>query len=250
MNKKIILLLVSLLLIGGGAGALVKLKKKQRLGAPGVRTEPMAGSKNLHVVLPEQVLIYASQEREQPPIVTNTLPRDTSYGQRIYVNRENTNDWIQMNVVLMGTDRTSMHKPQFCLEGAGLSIDPNASQETNIHIERPQSYDLPVIKLVATGRQQSASGEPIIFRGIYVYWFVADDVLSGEMSGRQRMWSMAKNLLQTGVLQRWAYVSCFAVCRPGQEDATFEHMKQFIAASVPEFQLTPKPAASNLSVNP
>jgi hypothetical protein len=64
------------------------------------------------------------------------------------------------------------------------------------------------------------------------------------------MWWMAKNLLQTGELQRWAYVSCFSVCLPGQEDATFERMKKFLAASVPEFQTTPKPAAVDLSANP
>jgi len=48
-------------------------------------------------------------------------------------------------------------------------------------------------------------------------------------------------------LQRWAYISCFAVCLPGQEEATFERLKKFIAASVPEFQLTPKPVAARSS---
>jgi hypothetical protein len=53
------------------------------------------------------------------------------------------------------------------------------------------------------------------------------------------MWWMAKDMMLTGVLQRWAYVTYFAVCAPGEEDATFERMKKMIAASVPEFQLTP-----------
>jgi hypothetical protein len=46
--------------------------------------------------------------------------------------------------------------------------------------------------------------------------------------------------LRTGVLQRWAYVTCFSVCQPGQEEATFNRMKEFLAAAVPEFQLTPR----------
>jgi len=70
------------------------------------------------------------------------------------------------------------------------------------------------------------------------------------MAGGERMWSMAKHLLKTGVLQRWAYVSCFAVCPPGSEEATFERMRQFIAASVPEFQLTPKPEAAVTAAKP
>ena len=54
------------------------------------------------------------------------------------------------------------------------------------------------------------------------------------------MWWMARELFRTGLLQRWAYISCTAICAPGQEEATTERMKQFIAAAVPEFQLTPK----------
>jgi len=55
------------------------------------------------------------------------------------------------------------------------------------------------------------------------------------------MWWMARDMLKTGVLQRWAYVIVFAQCAPGAEDATFETMKNFIAAAVPEFHLTHGP---------
>jgi hypothetical protein len=54
------------------------------------------------------------------------------------------------------------------------------------------------------------------------------------------MWLMTKRLVSTGILQRWAYISCLSICAPGQEDATFERMKTFIAAAVPEFQLFPR----------
>jgi hypothetical protein len=47
-------------------------------------------------------------------------------------------------------------------------------------------------------------------------------------------------------LDRWAYISFFSVCQPGQQDAAFERMKKLIAAAVPEFQLTPN--AKNPSV--
>ncbi|MSU59320.1 MAG: exosortase-associated EpsI family protein [Pedosphaera sp.] len=251
MNKqKIILMLVSLALIGGGAGVLVQLKAKQKLGDPGVKCDAIPDGKNLHVRLPELVLRYQSEEIPQEAIVTNTLPRDTSYGQRHYFRKDEPNDWLRMSVVLMGTDRTSMHKPQYCLEGAGWKIDNAASSETKIPIARPQPYDLPVIKLLATRTFQNTNGATITYRGIYIYWFVADGALSGDKSGGERMWWMAKNLLQTGVLQRWAYVSCFSICLPGQEEATFERMKTFLGAAVPGFQLTPKPPASPLSVNP
>jgi hypothetical protein len=50
---------------------------------------------------------------------------------------------------------------------------------------------------------------------------------------------MALHLLHTGVMQRWAYVSYFSLCEPGQEDATAARMEKVIAASVPEFQPPP-----------
>jgi hypothetical protein len=73
--------------------------------------------------------------------------------------------------------------------------------------------------------------------GISVFWFVADnEQTTGNV---QLQCYLVKDLLCTGVLQRWAYVSCFAVCAPGQEDAAFERMEKLIAASVPEYQLPP-----------
>ena len=53
------------------------------------------------------------------------------------------------------------------------------------------------------------------------------------------MWWMARDLICTGVLQRWAYISYFALCPPGEEEATFEQMKALIARSMPEFQPAP-----------
>ena len=48
--------------------------------------------------------------------------------------------------------------------------------------------------------------------GVYVFWFVADNAYTARHG--QRMWWMAREMMRTGVLQRWAYVSCFAACPP------------------------------------
>ena len=248
MNKtKWIYALVGLLLIGGSAGVLLKFKAQQKLGQPGVTTRPLANSRNLEVVLPETVLDYTSEWLEQAAIVTNTLPSDTSYGSRRYTASDKFS--VQVTVVLMGSDRTSLHKPQFCLTGAGWVIDNNATREETVRMEKPQPYDLPVIKYVAT-RQIQQEGRTSEWRGIYVYWFVADGALSATESGLERMWLMARELVTKGVLQRWAYVSYFAVCPPGAEEATYERMKKLIAASAPEFQLTPKPQAQVATTKP
>jgi hypothetical protein len=43
-------------------------------------------------------------------------------------------------------------------------------------------------------------------------------------------------VLGKGVTERWAYISFFTACHPGEESATFERLQEFIKASVPEFQ--------------
>jgi uncharacterized protein DUF3485 len=245
MNRqKLILLIVALLMIGGGAGTLAWFQTHQRLGRPGIKTRPLPDTVNVEILIPEKVLDYSSTALEQQAIVTNTLPKDTSFAQRLY---QSTNGFqMLMNVVLMGTDRTSLHKPQFCLQGQGWQIDQQASATTTVPMERPVPYQLPVVKLIAS-KQVEVEGQRRDLKGVYVYYYVADGALSASSSGFERMWWMAKEMVRTGVLQRWAYVTYFAVCPPGQENATFEKMKKFIIASAPEFQLTPKPAETTLS---
>jgi hypothetical protein len=143
----------------------------------------------------------------------------------------------QVNVVLMGTDRASLHKPQFCLTGAGWTIIK--TELDKIHMERPFAYDLPVIKLTVAG-EFNHEGRPVKVHGVYAYWYVADGELSAAPSGSDRMWSIARELITTGILQRWAYVSYFSYGPPGAEDEIYERLKKLISVSVPEFQLTPK----------
>ena len=73
-------------------------------------------------------------------------------------------------------------------------------------------------------------------RGLYLFWFVSGDELTDDH--KTRMWSMAKKLLTTGTLQRWAYVSYFTACPPEMEQAALKRVTELIAAAVPEFQLT------------
>ncbi|HEY9174349.1 MAG TPA: exosortase-associated EpsI family protein [Verrucomicrobiae bacterium] len=235
-SRQTIVILVALVLMLGAAGGLAWLKSGQRLGAPGVKTEPIPGSARLAVVLPEKVLDFDSEPVEPTKLVLDTLPQDTSFGQRHYKAADGFETLI--NVVLMGTDRTSLHKPQFCLVGGGWRID--RTEIDRVRIYRPQTYDLPVVKLT-TSREAVVNGQTVPLRGVYVYWFVCDEALSGEDSGLQRAWLMARELVRSGKLQRWAYVTCFSVCPPGQEEATYTRMKRFLAGAVPEFQLTPKP---------
>ena len=238
MNRQtLICLVLSLTLIGGTAGVLARVHSNQKLAPPGVATHPLPGSIRLHADLPEHVLDYSSKELETEEVAYAVLPEDTSFGRRRYV--ANDDFFLELRVVLMGRDRTSLHRPQFCLTGQGWTINESLSRETTVRIEQPIPYDLPVLALAAN-KSFNVDGQNKLYSGVYVYWYVADDAVSAGALGIQRMWSMASALARTGVLQRWAYVSCFAPCAPGQEPATLERLKKFIAAAVPQFQLYPR----------
>ena len=244
MNKqKALLLILTLVLIGGSAAWLAKFHSNQNLGRPGVKTSPIADSIRLKVDLPENVLDYTSEWIEPDSVTLGTLPQDTSFGERRYTAPDGF--MVLLNVVLMGGDRSSLHKPQFCLSGSGWIIDDTASSESKLRIGAAAPYDLPVVKLVCS-RQDSTDNR----RGIYVYWYVADGAVSAGTLGLQRMWWMARDLIRTGTLQRWAYVSCFSACMPGQEEATFERMKKLLVSAVPEFQKPPNPGNVSSAARP
>jgi hypothetical protein len=232
-RQKTILMVIALALIGSTAGLLAHFKGSQKLGLPGVKVVPSSETGpdgiKVDVVLPEKLLDFTSEAVPIDKLVVDFLPQDTSYGQRIY--RAEDGFEITVNVVLMGMDRTSLHKPQFCLTGQGWAIDDHVSSVVKIPIHRPIPYEMPVMKLVAT-KEVKIQDQMQTARGVYAYWFVSHEGLTA--SHTDRMLSMAKQMLTTGVLQRWAYVSCFSACAPTAEEYTFNRIKSFIAALVPE----------------
>ena len=232
-NQKWPLLVIALVLMAGTAGALTWLRAHQKLGQPGIKAVPVSGSVVMDIPLPERVLDFTSTNMPEPQTVIDYLPKDTSYAGRLYT----ATNGLQINatVILMGADRTSIHSADFCLGGQGWII--NEKTVTTIPVAGPQPYQLTVAKWIIGNTYQTPDGQKHQVSGLYVFWFVAD----GEQTtdNHQRMWWLGRDLLRTGVLQRWAYVSYFAACPPGQEAAAFAQMKDLIAHSVPEFQTAP-----------
>ena len=232
-HQKWLVFVVALGLMAGTAGALTWLRANQKLGKPGIKAMAIPGSVMVKIELPERVLDFTSTNMPEPEVVVGYLPKDTSYAGRLYT----ATNGLQINstIILMGADRTSIHKPDYCLPGQGWSI--NEKTVVNIPVAGPQNYQLPVAKWIIGNVYQTPDGQKHEVSGLYVFWFVADGEQTAD--NYQRMWWLGRDLLRTGVLQRWAYVSFFSVCAPGQEDATFERMKKLIAVTVPEFQFVP-----------
>lgn len=241
MNRRTLQVIVGfVLLVALTAGVLVRVRSNYVLGAPGIKlvdvpiyNEETNLVSNVSAFLPEVVGDLHSSRIESIGLTEQQmLPPDTLYGRRIYTAPDRFKTLL--SIVVMGTDRTSIHKPQYCLTGLGEQIV--GSEVITIPITSPHRYDLKVMKLSTRSEQSIGKGQTIPVSGIFLYWFVADGHLTPHHG--ERMWLMGRDLLTRGFLQRWAYVACFARCSPGQEAELLNRMTQFLAAAVPQFQTT------------
>ena len=255
--KNLQIIAVFSMLVALTAGVLLRVRANYVLGTPGVKVAnvPMYAAfekqtnllSAVSVPLPERPLGHKSEVVHVTPAEIQMLPPDTVYGRRLYKSPDGLTTMI--NVVLMGTDRTSIHKPQYCLNGLGETIV--GSEVITVPIAKPHPYDLKVMKLTTTADRRTTDGKTVKTSGLFLYWFVADGQLT-PFHG-ERMWLMGKDLVTKGLLQRWAYVAYWSICYPGSEDAVLARMKEFIAATVPEFQTTTgerTPAAVALETAP
>ncbi len=242
MNRKAwTILFVTLLVMSAAFAYVAACHQRQKLGQPGLKLV----SHELHdetgtvvatncVYLPEEIGDYSSTELPVTRLELKWLPKDTTFGRRLYKSPDGFE--MMVSAVMMGTDRTSIHKPDYCLSGQGWQVDGRDFVEIPL---KSKSGSIPVQKLMTTKLARSGAAEAGAMRGMYIYWFVADGAQTADE--KSRTWMTARELLRSGVLQRWSYVSCFAVFYRGQEAATFERMKRFLSEAVPYFQLNASP---------
>ena len=213
-SQKFLILLVALGLLAGTAGVLTWLKTHQKLGSPGIKATPIPGSVSMKIDLPDRVLDFTSTNIPETDVVLGYLPKDTSFAERRYL----AGDGFQASttIVMMGADRTSIHRPDYCLPGQGWSIGSKTA--ATIPIGGGQPYELPVMKWVIHNSFQTPDGQKQAVSGIYVFWFVADHEQTAD--NVQRMWWLARDLFRTGsVATLGLHFVFFRLCAgPGRGD--------------------------------
>jgi hypothetical protein len=233
--------LVVLALIALGAAAIHF--GKPRMGNPGLVFEKVPLTNELGVIVRDERVRFPANLAEfrsmEAAIVQNevtNLPPDTAYGRRLYW--DNSGFMAQMSAVMMRTDRTSIHRPQTCITGQGWKI--LTTETIDIPIPLPSPYILKATCLTSTKMQRHKdTGEEVQRSNVYIYWFVAEHRLAPGHG--DAIWAISQDLITSGILHPWAYVSVFAPCAPGQEAATIARAKRLIAMAAPQFQLTPPP---------
>jgi EpsI family protein len=165
------------------------------------------------------------------------LPPDTGYSRRTYTALHRPGQHVFVSIVLSGRDRSSIHRPELCVEGQGWTIQRSF----------PHSFRWPapggasgVIELPATVlrvERISANGKTKV-PSLLAYWFVGGDTVVATHG--QRMVRGAWDRLRHGRADRWAYVLVQTDAVDG-EAVALARLQEVLDGTLPTFQ---KPLAA------
>ena len=126
------------------------------------------------------------------------LPKDTEFVKSAYTNDAGTR--LFTSIVLSGTARDSIHRPQRCLKGQGNSLDGEYTLEVPMEGRDPLSIRV----IQASKIFRTAEGE-VPYHSFYAYWFVGQD--RETPSHYSRMFWLAWDRVVRSKANRWAYIA-------------------------------------------
>ncbi len=218
-------------LMVAAVGFISHIRNRQRVGEPSVRLEnvPLISdsgriARTNSVRLPLALEGYTAETVAITDLEFNYLPPDTSFGRVAYrsYDRKFT---ATASVVLMGTDRTSIHRPEYCLTSQGWQIRRQTVEVIRIPGSTPLEIEVQRFDTHIQGHD--AEGRKVERGGVYVFWFTTEGQSTAHHFNRQ--WSILKSLLLENVVQRWAYISFFSQCQPGGEDDCYRRLVSLIS---------------------
>lgn len=160
------------------------------------------------------------------------LPPDTGYSRRTYVALQNARVQVFLSIVLSGRDRSSIHRPELCVEGQGWTI----TGQTEHRFVYPGVVGGTVPATVLRIERVAADGKTKI-PGLLVYWFASSEAVVATHS--QRMLRGAWDRLRHGRADRWAYVLAQTDVLQG-EAAALARIQEVLDGTLPAFQSRPE----------
>lgn len=200
---------------------------------PNAQTAPGAG---VYLWLPPFYDNYRSEVITMSEEEKFWLPADTSQLKRSYIQSSgNRYDDFSATLIVAGSDRRSLHRPEVCMVGQGWTIEN--SEVVSLQISSPKKAELEVMDLWLKKDIQDGEGNKTVLRAHYVYWWVGQTV-STPHSSRRILYSALNNVFKNQN-DRWAYPSVMCYVDPRREDGRSFARKiafDFIREAAPQFQ--------------
>ncbi len=176
---------------------------------------------------------WIGRRAEVSAVEREVLPPDTSYSRRTYTALHRPGQQVFVSIVLSGRDRSSIHRPELCVEGQGWTI-----QRSFAHRFRwpgPGGAELPATVLWV---ERVSANRKLKVPSLMAYWFVGSDTVVATHG--QRMLRGAWDRLRHGRADRWAYVLVQTDAWDG-EAAALARLQEVMDGTLPVFQ---KPLAA------
>lgn len=142
------------------------------------------------------------------------LPADTGFSRKLYAALGDPAQQVFVSVVLSGRDRTSIHRPELCLVGQGMTIESTTQRELNVGGVKGEAWRATLLRghrevITPQGRVKTPE--------LVVYWFVSSEAM--EPTQGRRLWRDAWNRVWHARADRWAYVLVQTGASDGEEAA-------------------------------
>ena len=170
------------------------------------------------------------------------LPEDTEFAKMLYTGPNA--EQINVQIVLAGAEKRSIHRPEVCLRSQGWTI----ATRTIVPITLDNGETMEVMQLLLNRPVEVSPGEFRPLSSLYFYWFVGNEVTTPHHWQRLLLTSWDRVVNRRN--HRWAYV---IVSAPVLKDFTAKGLdltetrtllEKFVAKISPEIVLKWKNSAA------
>lgn len=181
--------------------------------------------------LPLSIGAFNGRDQEASEGERTVLPKDTEIVKKVYTNP--SGEIINAQIVLSGTEKRSIHRPEICLPAQGWSI----SGRKYIPVKLADGRSITVMCDTITRQVEVAPGANRPLTSLFCYWFVGDGTSTASHVKRILLTSRDRVIHHKN--HRWAYIAVSAPVLegfvPGGKNvrATQTMISDFIAQAAP-----------------
>jgi hypothetical protein len=208
-----------------------------------IGTPPAGKSETaIRMDLPGSVGMFLGTEQKVSESERVILPSDTEFAKKLYSNGRGLD--INCQIVLAGSEKRSIHRPEICLPGQGWTV--KSGQVVPVSLANGKKLD--VMKLVIARPVTLNNGQQKELTSLFLYWFVGKDTTTPHHMVRVLRTNLDMLLHNTN--HRWAYVIVSSPVLDGftpggqNEQQTLDSLKGFISDLAPKIMKAPEAQAA------